>query len=222
MKNRLARRVGLLYLAGGAGAPFSLLYLPRLLVVRGDPSNALLVVRRAATLIRLGILADLACALIFLFIALTLQRLFEDIDRRKARLMVIFWIACVPVTFVNVLNRFAALVLASGASFLAPFSPPQLGALTMLALRLYQHGNVVAQIFWGLWLLPFGVLAYRSRFMPRLLGILLVIGGCAYVAASVSIILFGRSIAALVIAQALGEIPAVAWLAIKGADGKTS
>ena len=82
------------------------------------------------------------------------------------------------------LNDAAALMLARGADFLSVFEKPQRDALAMLFLRLHHQEVVAAEIFWGLWLFPLGVLVYRSRFLPRFLGVWLIINGFAYLAMS--------------------------------------
>jgi len=90
----------------------------------------------------------------------------------------------VPITFLNVLNEIAALILVSGAEFLSAFQKSQLDALALLFIRLHSDGVQIVAIFWGLWLFPFGILVIRSGFIPRILGILLFIAGSGYVASS--------------------------------------
>jgi hypothetical protein len=91
--------------------------------------------------------------------------------------------------FLNELNSIAALALVRGADFLSIFEKPQREALAMLFLNLHFHGLVLAEIFWGLWLFPLGLLVYRSRFLPRFLGVWLVIDGFAYVILSLTEVL---------------------------------
>ena len=93
--------------------------------------------------------------------------------------MVTLIVVSIPIAFLNEVNAIAALVLVRGADFLSVFEKPQRDALATLFLELHHYGFVVAEIFWGLWLFPLGLLAYRSRFLPRFLGVWLVIGGCA-------------------------------------------
>ena len=88
------------------------------------------------------------------------------------------------IDFLNVLNDAAALMLVRGADFLSVFEKPQRDALAMLFLRLHQHEVVAAEILWGLWLFPLAILVYRSRFLPRFLGVWLIINGLAYLTMS--------------------------------------
>jgi hypothetical protein len=134
--------------------------------------------------------------------------------------MVILWLVAVPITFINSLNRLAALILVSGADFLSQVPQPQLDALASVFLRLYNQGNVMNQIFWGLWLLPFGILVYKSGFIPRILGVFLIIACSGYVISSVTTLLspqYGRMISGwMMLGPALGELSIVNWLLIKG------
>jgi hypothetical protein len=155
-----------------------------------------------------------------IFLVLALYGLFKGVNEKHARLMVILSLVPVPIVFLNVLNELAALILASGADFLSVFDKRQLDALTLLSLRLHSLGIIVASIFWGLWLFPFGILVIRSRFIPRVLGVLLMIAGSAYLAsASASLLLpaYAPLVGKFAIALESGELPIIFWLLIWGA-----
>jgi hypothetical protein len=124
------------------------------------------------------------------------------------------------IYFFNVLNDAAALILARGADFLSVFEKPQRDALAMLFLRLHHQEVVAAEIFWGLWLFPLGVLAYRSRFLPRFLGVWLIINGLAYLAMSFTGLLlpeYEDMVSNVAFPAQLGEVAFMLWLVIKGA-----
>src|SRR6267378_1030683 len=127
------------------------------------------------TLFRLGIAGQLIGMAGFIFVALALYDLLKGVNRRHASLMVTLIVVSVPIAFLNELNSMAALVLVRGADFLSIFDKPQREALAMLFLRLHGQGFVVAEIFWGLWLFPLALLVYRSRFLPRFLGVWLAL-----------------------------------------------
>jgi hypothetical protein len=127
----------------------------------------------------------------------------------------------VAITFVNVLNNIAALTLFRGADYLSVFDKPQRDALAMLFLGLCGQGHAVNDIFWGLWLLPFGLLVMRSRFLPRILGLLLIVNCFAYVAASLTSLLFpsyANVVFRAILPALLGELWIMLWLLIKGAN----
>jgi hypothetical protein len=217
---RTARIAGLLYALGCAAGPFSYIYVSNALIVPGDATATARNVRASELLVRVAVVSDLAGVIIVAFAVLTLYRLLKDVDNQQAVLMVILWLVTIPITFVNTLNRLAALILVSGAHFLSVFANGQPDAMAMLFLRLYNQGNIVNQIFWGLWLVPFGILVFKSGFIPRILGVLLIIGAAGYVASSVTTLLsphYGPVVFEwMMLLNALGEIPIVFWLMVKG------
>src|SRR5438067_4208575 len=176
-----ARIAGLIYFSMVFTAPLRLMYIPNALFVRGDASATASNILAHQTLFRLGILGDLLTGVIAIFVTLALYRLFKEVDQNLARLMVILGSLMVtPIYFVNTVNDAAALLLVRGGDFLSVFQKPQLDAMAMLFLRLHHAGVVANELFWGLWLLPFGVLVFRSRFLPRILGVWLILNGIAY------------------------------------------
>src|SRR6184192_1523094 len=164
-----ARFAGLLYLLASLPAPFALIYVPGKLIVPGDAVATADHIRASETLFRLGIASELFGFIIFIFVVLALYRLFKAVDKKHALAMATLILISIPISLFNVLNEIAALVLASGAKFLSVFETRQLDALAYLFLRLHGQGFVVAQIFWGLWLFPFGIVVIRSGFIPRVL-----------------------------------------------------
>jgi len=141
--------------------------------------------------------------------------------------MALLLVVAMPISFVVALNYVAAQWLLSGAPVVAALPSAQREALGMLFLRLHTHGVLAVEIFWGLWLMPFGLLVMKSRFLPRVLGILLVIAGVAYVSHSlISLLLDGPRIIlyerVTMLARAAGEFPIMLWLLIKGADARLS
>jgi Domain of unknown function (DUF4386) len=214
------RVAGLLYLLLLA-APLRLMYIPNKLFVTGNAAATANNIRAHETLFRLGIAGDLFCGVALIFLVLALYRLFKGVDQHLAVLVVIVGgVLPSAIDFFNVLNDAAALMLARGADFLSVFSMPQRDALAMLFLRLHHQEVVAAEILWGLWLLPLGILAYRSRFMPRFLGIWLVINGFAYIASSFAGLLFPQyeqMVSNFLFPALFGELAFMLWLVIKGA-----
>ena len=160
-----------------------------------------------------------------MFVLLALYRLFKPVNENHARQMLILGaLVSVPIVFVNVLNEIAAMWLVSGADFLAVFNKKQLDALAFLFYRLHGQGLNVASVFWGLWLFPFETLVIRSGFIPRLLGLLLILAGVGYVTSSFTTLLFPQfkgtvdSIAGIL---EFGEVPIIFWLLIWGAKSPT-
>jgi hypothetical protein len=219
-----ARFAGLLYLLVALSAPIGLVYVPARLIVPGDATATADHLRASEALVRLGIATELGHQVVCIFLVLALYELFEAVDRALARQLVILGaLVSVPILFVNVLNDVAALILVSGADFLSVFARPQLDALAYLFVRLHGLGIVVASVFWGLWLVPFGMLVIRSGFIPRVLGFLLFAAAGAYLASSFATLVMPELQPAVdPIARLLevGELPIVVWLLVWGA--KTS
>jgi hypothetical protein len=219
-----ARRAGVLYLLMGVIAPIGLLYVPGKLIVAGDAAATADRLRASEWVLRLGIGSELFHQIVGIFLLLVLYRLFESVDEHLARLLMILGILLsLPIVFVNVLNEIAALILVGGAKFLSAFDRPQRDALAYLFLRLHGQGIQVAAIFWGLWLFPFGVLVIRSRFIPRTLGVLLIVAGCAYLASSFTSLLLPRyanAVNPVAGILEIGELPIVFWLLIWGAKAQ--
>jgi hypothetical protein len=215
-----ARVAGLLYLLAGLPAPFILLYIPGKLIVRGNAAATAHNILASESLFRIGIAGELINAAFFLFVPLALYRLLKGIHKGQASLMVILFAVSVPISFVNVLNSIAALILVRGADFLSVFDQSQREALAMLFLRLHSQGFIAAQVFWGLWLFPFGLLVYESRFLPRILGVLLMVNCLAYLADSFTALLwpaYVHAVSQVTLAPKFGELAIMFWLLIMGA-----
>jgi uncharacterized protein DUF4386 len=171
-----ARFAGFLYLLANIPAPFALLYLPSLLIVHGDAAATARNIMASESLFRLGIAATFFNQIVILFVVLALFQLLKVVNKSMALLMVMFVLAAVPIGLLNELTHFAVLILLGSADTLKAFTAPQLQALAMLFLSLHRDGINIAQIFWGLWLFPMGYLVFKSGFIPRIIGILLMIG----------------------------------------------
>jgi hypothetical protein len=218
--NKAARIAGAIYLSLALTAPFSQMYIPGKLIVRGNATATAANVLNHETLFRLGIVADLFTSVIFICVGLALYRLLRDVNRTWASAMVAFVLVSAGIGFLNVLNNIAGLILFRGADFLAVFEKPQRDALGMLFLRLHNHGEFINEIFWGVWLLPFGLLVYRSGFLPRFLGVWLILNCFAYVALSLTALLFPpyyERAFQLSMPVLFGELAIILWLLIKGA-----
>lgn len=218
--DKTARVTGVLYLLMGVPAVFSLMYVPYKLVVPGNAEATASNVTGNQMLFRLGIVGELAAAVFLLLLVMALHRLLGHVDSNHARLMVGLVLASVAISFVNVLNSLAAVTLFRGTDYLTMLDKPQRDALGMLFLALHRQGTGVVGIFWGLWLVPFGVLVIRSGFLPRLLGVLLILNCVGYVAASLTTLLFpgyANMVSRVVMPTLLGELWVMLWLLIRGA-----
>jgi uncharacterized protein DUF4386 len=214
------RFAGLLYVLTSIVGFFAMGYVPSKLIVHGNAAATASNISVHETLFRLGIAAQLIGMAGFIFVALALYDLLKGVNRRHASLMVTLIVVSIPIALLNELNSIAALVLVRGADFLSIIEKPQREALAMLFLNLHHHGFVVAEIFWGLWLFPLALLVYRSRFLPRFLGVWLSLAGCAWVLLSLTGILLPQvqdKVDTYSQPAFFGEIAFMLWLVIKGA-----
>jgi hypothetical protein len=219
--SRNARIAGFVYLLLAIAAPFRLLYIPSTLFVRGDATATAANIAAHEMLFRLGMVSELFCGVVLVFLVLALYRLFKDVDRTLAILVVILG-GVLPATidFIVVLNDAAALILVRGADFLNVFDKPQRDALAMLFLNMHHQQVLIAEILWGLWLFPLGALVFRSGFLPRFLGVWLFVNGMAYLATSLAGLLLPEYldlVADITFPALLGEIALMLWLVIMGA-----
>ncbi len=215
---RTARLAGSLYLAGTPFSIFGIMYVPSVLVVPGDAGATARNIMASEWLLRSGTVSHLVAELILLFLVLTLYQLLKPVNKSQAALMVALVLVSVPIGFGSEINRLAALRLLSGAAYLEPLGSVQIHAQAMLALDIWGTGILLTRAFWGLWLFPLGYLIIRSRFLPRLLGILVIIAGGGHVFDVVLAILLPS--VELTISQFtfVGEVALLLWLLIKGVN----
>ena len=213
----VARVAGALYLLLAVFGAFGILYIPSL-IAPGDAAKTVENILASESLFRLSFVSDLFSQTVFILLVLVLYKLLKIVSKNAAVLMVIFALAGIPIAMLNTLNQIAALQLLSGADYLAVFATDQLHALVLFFLDLSEHGITIASIFWGLWLLPFGYLVYKSGFLPRILGVLLIIGGFGYLIDVFTIFLLPDFDATISQFTGIGEILIGLWLLIKGVN----
>ena len=204
-------------------APFSLIYVPSKLIVRGNAVATAGNIMAHEIMFRLSIFGDLIGQVIFICLAIALYRLLSSVNKTWAALMVGFVLVSAAVGFLNTLNNIAAVILFRGGEFLTVFDKPQREALGMLFIRLHSQGIFLDEIFWGLWLFPFGLLVFRSGFIPRFLGLLLFIAGFGYLADSFTSLVLPRSahlVGQFATKLTLAELPIIFWLLIWGVKGQ--
>lgn len=178
--NKTARIAGFLYLLLVPLGILGILYIPTTLVVSGDIAATINNIRANESLFRLGIVSAIAAQLVNIFVVLYLYKLLKPVNKGMAQLMVIFLLLGVPIAFLNELTHLAVLLLLNGADYLAVFTTEQVQGMVAFFLDLHQYGIFIAQVFWGLWLFPMGYLVYKSGYLPRIIGILLMIGCFGY------------------------------------------
>ncbi len=222
---KTARIAGVLFLITLFLAPFAEFFVRQTLIVPGDAARTVSNIMASESLVRLGIVSGLIYQTVFTVYVLILYKLLKPVNKNVASLMVMFFLIGVPIAMLNLLNQFAALLLLSGADYLKAFAADQLHAQVMLFLDLQEHGVQIASVFWGLWLFPLGYLVYKSGFLPRVFGILLMIGCFGYLVDSFAFFLLPNYenyeaifLPAIALLTIPGELLLGLWLLIKGVN----
>ena len=213
-----ARLAGLLYFIVVIAGIFSLMYVPSTLIVRDNVQQTLENIQRGENLFRLGILAETISFTAFLLLPLALFSLLKQVNKRVAVLMVALAIPSVPIFFSILLNKFAILSTIGGTEMEAS----QMAEQVMFYLRQFNAGNLLGQNFWALWLFPLGYLMFKSGFLPKFLGIVLMVGSVGYYLDFAGRIVFPDYSSWIIsdyitIPASIGEIGTCLWLLIMGA-----
>lgn len=222
---KTARIAGLLYLAVVLAGIFSLAYVPSKLIVWDNPTLTYNNIQASESLFRFGIVGGLVCYTFFLFLVLQLYKLFKPVNDSYASLMVLLAVISVPIYFLNAQNQFNVVSLITDNNL--GLSLEQTKTQIMLNLNQYDNGMRIVHIFSGLWLLPFGYLVYKSGFLPKFFGVLLMMGCFGYLINFLGNILVSDyssiGISKYVSMPAtLGEIGICLWLLTMGAKEKST
>jgi Domain of unknown function (DUF4386) len=217
---RLARTTGLLYLCVGIFGGFSEGFVDPRMYVAGNATATAANVVAGAGLVRLGVVAHLLDGTFFVFLAMTLYVLLQHAQRSVARAMLILVALATGIICLNAVFEFEGLRVATDGAYAAAFGAAGSDALVLLLLDTQHYGTLVAQVFFGLWLVPLGYLAHKSRLFPHWLSVVLVVGGVCYLLDLLAAFLvpaLGQAIHAfVVIPSAIAEIAMVLYLLVVG------
>jgi hypothetical protein len=220
-KRQLARHAGLAYLLLVVCGIVNLLYIPSKLIVWEDAARTLENLQQHEQLFRLGIVTGIVAFLAFLALPLLLHKLLHGVNKAYATLMVVLALVSIPISFTNMLHNFSILTLLGEPAYLVGWTKLQFQQQVMLHLDYYNDGIQLVQIFWGLWLFPFGYLVYQSGFLPKLLGVLLMAGCMGYLIdffAGFLIPEYKNSLIQTIVGipTSVGEIGICLWLLVVG------
>src|SRR5688572_23901782 len=209
---KTARLTGFLYLLLVIANTYSHVYVPSQLLVREDAVATAKNILANEYLFRSCVAVNMAGAVIFLFLSLNIYRLFRQVNTQLTRILVALVIVQIP--FVFVLNTFKLTSL-----MILKSEPGDIPDLSMLFLQMNGYGMMALSLISGLWLLPFGMLVYKSKFIHRVFGVLLLLAAVGYTLDGLFAMLFpdyGQSLLLPYIFFGLGEIPIMLWLLIQG------
>lgn len=223
---RTARLAGFLWLLSTIAGGFGLSTIRSSILVSGDAAATAANLMASEFLFRAAIVGGLISQIFLFFLGLTLFQLFKDVNQRLARVVVASAVITVAIAVMNTLNHFGALLMLSQADFLNVFTTDQLQAMAFIFLRLANSsGQGLLEIFWAPYYFSFGLLVIRSRFLPQIFGILLMIMGLGFGINILEKFLFPQFYPAMftqlaMLGGALGGIPTMLWLLIKGVNSE--
>lgn len=222
---KASRVAGFWYLALAVFGGFGIAWADAHFLVAGNAAATAALVRSEDLFFRLGIYSNLIGQACFVMVGLGFYRLFKPVNANQARILAALVIAAVPIAFLNMVFKFGALLLVDPSMF-AAIPVAEKDALVLWLLEVQKYGTQIASVFWGLWLLPLGVLTWQSGWFPKVLGVLLLVNGAAYVLDSALVMTLPtvHSAAGPVLAALLpiGEIPFLLWVLIRGARVKAT
>jgi hypothetical protein len=214
---KTARIAGVLYLIIFCLGIFAELFVRQNLIVPADAVTTVNNIIASESLFRLALVSDLIRHTFLILLPLILYKILKIVNKNIAVLVVILALVGVAIAFINELNQCAVLLLLRGADYLKAFKADQLLAQVMFFIDLHKDGEFIAQ-FLGVWLLPLGYLVFKSGFLPRILGILLMIGSFGYLIGAILFFLFTDYAETFSLFAFLGELLFALWLLIKGVN----
>ncbi|MBS1495301.1 MAG: DUF4386 domain-containing protein [Bacteroidetes bacterium] len=223
----IVRTAGLIYLVVIITGIFSLAYVPQKLIDWNNGGVTFTNISASPFLFRFGIYSSILCYVAFTFLPLVLYKFLRGVNESHSRAMVILALLSVPLSFNNLQHKYAALTLSAKEPFLQNLSTGDLQSKLMLSLNQYNDGVLLATVFWGLWLFPLGLLVYRSGFIPKVFGVLLMAGCFGYLINFTGNTLF-ENYAQIGIGKYMGMLPAAGeigicfWLLFFGSKAKTN
>ena len=222
---KTARLAGFFYLIVIVTGLFSLMYVPSKLINWEDPALTFQNISSSEQLFRLSIASTIICYIAFTVLPLTLYQLLKNVNGNYAKLMVILALISIPISFLNLQSKLSVLTIVEETDYLKAFDRKQLQAQVMFLLSNYNKGLLIAQVFWGLWLFPFGYLVWKSGFLPKILGIFLMLGCFGYL-----LNVFGRTTIFhfseyavsdyITMPATIGEIGICLWMLLVGVRSK--
>lgn len=218
-----ARIAGAFYLITIIMGVFAEVFVRGALVVRDDAAATATNIMAHEPLYRFGLAADLIMLACYIVVTLLFYALFKPVSKSLSLLAAFFSLVGIAVLAVNSLNHLAPLVVLGSAHYRSAFEMTQLQALALMSLRMHARGYSISGVFFGIYCIMIGYLAFRSGFLPRILGVLMAIGGLAFLTESFAIILWSALAARLPDLGMLGgiaELSLSVWLMVMGVNAR--
>lgn len=213
-----ARIAGFLYLLQIPLGVFGILYVPKMLMGTGNMATTAFNILDNEFLFRLSIVSAILCALVTIGTALYIYKVLKYVNENYAKWILLFALIATPISMLNELNNIVVLLLLKSHEYATIFTPGQLHNLISIFLDLHKYGHQIAGIFFGLWLLPMGYLVFKSTYIPKVIGIFLIVTCLGYLIDFTTFFLYPNF--GIIISEYtwLGEVLMVLWLLIKGVN----
>ena len=215
-----ARLAGLLWILGAATAGFSIVYTRNKLIVFGDAATTIANLRAFEGLFRASIASSVLSAIFTFFFGLALFQVFKDARKSLSMMFLTSILITVGLSAANAVNNLGAVVVLGDAGYLKAFQPEQLTALAMVFLRINNYALGIVEIFTGIYMFTLGLLILKTGYVPKFMGVLLMIGACAFPVNTFMKILLPHTFPAMtqvtMMMNALGAPLKMLWLAFMG------
>lgn len=215
---RTARIAGFLYLLQIPLGVFGIVYIPKTLIVIENAEQTVSNILANEFIFRLSIVSAILCALVTIATAFYIFNVLKSVNKRQAKWILLFTLIVAPITMINELNNIAVLVLLKYPQYSPAFTSDQLSNMVSIFLELHQYGLQIAGIFFGLWLFPMGYLVFKSTYIPKIIGLLLMVTCLGYLIDFTTFFLFPDFKIIVSEYTWLGEVLMVLWLLINGVN----
>jgi hypothetical protein len=213
-----SRAVGILLILTIFGGWFGEMYVPSL-IITGDAATTAAQLRGNDSLFRLGFAAYLVEAFSDVVLAWLFYVLLKPVNRDLALLSAFFGLVSMALFAVTEMFYFSAPMFLKGSPYLAAFPPEQLQAFSRLFLGLYAGLSGLFMLFYGTAWIIRGWLTFRSTYLPRFLGAVMILAGLGFVAKNVTKVLAPALSSDLLLApMALNAVVVAVWMLAKGVD----
>ena len=209
---------GILYLLQIPLGVFGILYVPKVLIVTGNMAATASNIIANEFLFRLSIVSAILCALVTIATALYIYKVLKFVNESHAKWILLFILIDAPISMLNELNSIAVVLLVKSHEYAITFTQSQLHSLVSTFLDLHKYGHQIAGIFFGLWLLPMGYLVFKSTYIPKVIGVFLIVTCLGYLIDFTTFFLYPNF--GIIISEYTwaGEVLMVLWLLIKGVN----
>lgn len=217
---KTARIAGFLYLLQIPLGVFGIVYIPKSLIVNENLVKTASNILSHEFLFRLSIVSAILCALVTIATALFIYKVLKPVNKSHAKWILLFALIVAPISMLNELNHVAVLLLLKKQAYSHSFTGGQVNQLVSFFLDLHRYGLQIIGIFFGLWLLPMGYLVFRSGYIPKVIGVFLLITCLGYLIDFTNFFLYPDFRITISEYTWIGEVLMVLWLLIKGVNSE--